>query len=79
MITGTFKSAPSSSLFLLSNLLPIELRLLEIVACRFLSVPANAPFASSAKEIICKHLPFLAVSPKNLVTSLPHLANQPPW
>jgi hypothetical protein len=79
MITGTFRSAPYSSLVLLSNLLPIELRLLEIAACRFISVPANAPFAISAKEIICKPLPSLALFPKTEVSSLPHSANHPPW
>lgn len=79
IITCAFKTAPTESLILLSNLLPLDLRILEIAAMRLLSRPTELCFSNSSRNFILQRLPF--VSKEQLLTrvSLPLLTNYPPW
>jgi hypothetical protein len=63
MISSSFKTAPTESLILLlSNLLPIDLKILEIATLRYLATPANECFYCSSRNYIHNRVSFDRVS-----------------
>jgi hypothetical protein len=79
MITCAFKTAPTDSIILISNLLPLDLRVIEIAAHRLLSSQNDHSFASSSRATIASLLPFLNSSHKLEPVFRARLALHPPW
>lgn len=79
MITRSFKTAQTDSLLLISNLLPLDCRVVEIAAHRLLSRNIEAVFAQSSKETLTKMLPFLNSSHRIEPLCIPRPKNYPPW
>jgi hypothetical protein len=78
-IICAFKTAPTESLILLSNLLPLDLRVLEISTLRLLSSSTDLCFSKSSRNFISQRLPFVSKGYTLSRTSLPSLTNYPPW
>ena len=79
MISCAFKTAPTDSIILISNLLPLDLRVIEIAAHRLLSSQNDHSFASSSRATIASLLPFLNSSHKLEPVFRARLALHPPW
>jgi hypothetical protein len=79
VITCAFKTAPTKSLILTSNLFPLDLRVVEIAAHRLLSCSNEIVLAESSRASIAEWLPFLKSSNKIVPTLRPHLKAHPPW
>ena len=56
MITRSFKTAPNEPLIILSNMLPLDLRILEIDSSRLLS-HLTSEFDTSSRKLILQRLP----------------------
>ncbi|XP_045023743.1 LOW QUALITY PROTEIN: uncharacterized protein LOC123468139 [Daphnia magna] len=78
MITRSFKTAPTESLIILSNMLPLDLRILEIATSRLLSQPAGE-FVKSSSKLILKRLPHELMHKKSERVSTFHSTQHPPW
>lgn len=78
-ITCAFKTAPTESLILLSNLLPLDLRILELSTLRLLSSSTDLCFSKSSRNFISQRLPFECKGYTLSRTSFPSLTNYPPW
>lgn len=77
LVTRAFKTAPTLSLLLLSNLRPIDGRVLERAAASLCS-HANC-YSPASRKFIKKKIPSL-VSGRGLeVVTMPHLSSHPPW
>jgi len=79
IIACAFKTAPTESLILLSNLLPLDLRILEIATLRLLSHPPGLVFSKASRDFICKRLSFVNNDHLLPRVSFPLLTNCPPW
>jgi hypothetical protein len=79
MISCAFKTAPTDSIILISNLLPLDLRIKEIATHRLLSSRNDHSFAQSSRAAIASLLPFLNSSHKLEPVSPARLALHPPW
>ncbi|XP_045032638.1 uncharacterized protein LOC123474490, partial [Daphnia magna] len=78
MITCSFKTAPTESLIILSNMLPLDLRILEIATSRLLSQPAGE-FVKSSSKLILKRLPHELMHKKSERVSTFLSTQHPPW
>jgi hypothetical protein len=78
-ITCAFKTAPTESLILLSNLLPLDLRILEIATLRLLSHPSGLVFSKASRKFIHRRLSFVNNDHLLPRVSFPLLTNFPPW
>jgi hypothetical protein len=78
-ITSSFKTAPTESLILLSNLLPLDLKILEIATLRYLATPADDCFCRSSRKYILDRVPFDRISHSWMKARLPVLSDHPPW
>lgn len=78
MITRSFKTAPTESLIILSNMLPLDLRILEIATSRLLSHPAGE-FVKSSSKLILKRLPHELKHKKSERVSTFLSTQHPPW
>jgi hypothetical protein len=79
MISCAFKTATTDSIILISNLVPLDLRVIEIAAHRLLSIPNDLSFAPSSRATIASLLPLLNSSHKFEPVSRARLALHPPW
>ena len=79
MITCAFKTAPTESLIFISNLFPLNLRVVEIPAHRLLSCSNEIVLSESSRASIAKWLPFLKSSHRIVPTLRPYLKAHPPW
>ena len=78
LVTQAFKTAPNYALLILSNLLPIELRIAEVAATRFLSW-LSYRFTKSSLDTISKIVQGLQAMPKIDVFYRRYLLYNPPW
>lgn len=78
LITLSFRSAPTDSLLILSNLVPLDLRILQIATTRFLSLQ-GLDFSPRSKAVISRRFSHLCSLPHISTPHLPVLASLPPW
>ncbi len=79
IITCAFKTAPTESLILLSNLLPLDLRILEINTLRLLFHHSGLVFSIASRDFIHKRLFFVNNDHLLPRVSFPLLTNYPTW
>ncbi len=78
LITQAFKTAPTNALLILSNLPPIEHRVVEIAALRFLSW-RGYPFSKTSVAAIVKFVPSLQVMQRTDASLRRYSLDSPPW
>ena len=79
LVTRAYKTAPTLSLLLLSNLRPVEARAFELSAVTSLSPSHAKCFSPSSRRVIKNRLPLIVSSPWTELISYPHLTSHPPW
>ncbi len=62
-ITKLFKSAPTDALLVIANIIPIDLRILQLLALRFRS-NSMIPFVDSSFRWLLKHFPYGSLQSK---------------
>lgn len=78
LITRSLCTAPTDSLLILSNTIPIEMRVVEITGLRYACHPTE-DFATSSILSIARFLPAGHKAVKLDRPALPYLINLPPW
>jgi ribonuclease HI len=78
LITKTFRTAPTEATLILSGLLPIDYRIIEISALRCLEYESSA-FCPSAKTLINKWLETHERPARMESINSFHLSKNPPW
>lgn len=80
VITRSFKTVPTESLILLSNLLSLDLRILEISSFRLFSQSPGEFFTNSSRKFILQSLQSLPDACKGNTVARASLLDQlPPW
>lgn len=79
MITSSLKTVPTESLLVLSNLIPLDLKILEIATLRLLATPMDECFCNSSRSFILKRVPFGQINHSWTKARLPNLSDHPPW
>ena len=79
LATRAFKTAPTDSLLLLSGLLPVDLRAIEIASRSYKSSAHEDCFSPSSRRQINRVFPLLEDSLRIENVALPHLSSHPPW
>lgn len=78
LITRSLGTAPTDSLLIISNTLPIEMRIAEITALRFACRSMDV-FSTSSLDAVAPFLPNGYKNTKLDRPALPYLINFPPW
>ena len=78
LLTRSFKSASTESLLVLSNLLPLDIRIIELAAQRYLSTFGEL-FSPASFKTIQSFLPNILSIPPVSKSYQPHLNSHPPW
>ena len=79
LITRSFKTAPTESLFVLANLLPLDLKLVKLAGVRYLSSKDGDCFSPSSLKTLVTRVPSVLDSPSIQPISSFFQPNQPPW
>ena len=78
LITRSMKSASSEALLILSNLLPLDLRVIQLSALRFLS-SQDSLFSPSSLNFISARIPAITSALKTDLKTTPFSRWHPPW
>lgn len=79
LITRSFKTAPTESLFVLANLLPLDLKLMKLAGVRYLSSKDGDCFSPSSLKTLVTRAPSVLDSPSIQPMSSFFQPDQPPW
>jgi hypothetical protein len=79
LITRSFKTAPTVSLFVIANLLPLDLKLMKLAGVRYLSSKDGDCFSPSSLKTLVSRVPSVLGSPSIQPTSSFFQPDQPPW
>ena len=79
LITRSFKTAPTESLFVIANLLPLDLKLMKLAGVRYLSSKDGDCFSPSSLKTLVSRVPAVLGSPSIQPTSSFFQPDQPPW
>ena len=78
LLTRSFKSASTESLLVLSNLLPLDICIIELAAQRYLSTFGEL-FSPALLKTIQSFLPNILSIPSDSKSYQQHLNSHPPW
>jgi hypothetical protein len=73
------KTAPTEALLVLSNLLPLDFKMLSLASMRFLATEDLANFAPSATKILASRIPVILNYQNPKIASTVNLPGHPPW
>ncbi len=79
LITRLFKTAPNESLFVIANLLPLDLKLMKLAGVIYLSSKDGDCFSPSSLKTLVTHVPFVLDSPSIQPMGSFFQPDQPPW
>ena len=79
LITRSFKTAPTESLFVIANLLPLDLKLMKLAGVRYLSSKDGDCFSPSSLKTLVTRVPSVLDSPSIQPMSSFFLPDEPPW
>jgi hypothetical protein len=79
LFTRSFKTAPTDSLLVLANLLPLDLHLLKLVSLRYLSMNLTGGLSPSSLKILSERVPLLIPAQRIPPVNSLNLPELPPW
>jgi hypothetical protein len=77
-ITKSFKSAPTDALLVIANIIPIDLRILQLSTLRFRS-NSMLPFVDPSFRWLLKHIPYGSLQSKFEPSFRSSSLKEPPW